>query len=95
MLFRACDPELCEYIEDEEVTPNMWAMHWVEVADPMTTEALLLTWASQYVLSPNLPLDCLFRLWDTYFSTEEGLDLHLYVCIGTAPRARLSEPVVR
>jgi len=35
----------------------------------------------RYLLAKELPLDCLVRLWDTYFSIEEGFDLHFYVCL--------------
>lgn len=41
-------------------------------------------WASswlQYLLACELPLDCVLRLWDTYFSGELGLELHIYVCL--------------
>lgn len=40
-------------------------------------------WATswlQYLLACELPLDCVLRLWDTYFA-EPGLELHLYVCL--------------
>lgn len=35
----------------------------------------------QFLLSNELPLDCVLRLWDTYFSGELGLELHIYVCL--------------
>jgi len=35
----------------------------------------------EFLLSRELPLECTLRLWDTYFSCEEGLDLHMYVCL--------------
>lgn len=35
----------------------------------------------QFLLSYELPLDCVMRLWDTYFSDPQGLELHLYVCL--------------
>ncbi len=41
-------------------------------------------WASawfQNLLSKELPLECVLRLWDTYFSSDEGLELHTYVCL--------------
>ncbi|KAJ3014057.1 UNVERIFIED_CONTAM: hypothetical protein HDU68_000450 [Siphonaria sp. JEL0065] len=34
-----------------------------------------------YVLAKELPLECLLRLWDTYFSIPNGLNLHVYVCL--------------
>ncbi|EFC45351.1 predicted protein [Naegleria gruberi] len=34
----------------------------------------------KYLLSKQLPLDCVRRLWDTYFSTND-FDLHIYVCL--------------
>eukprot|EP01117_Protostelium_nocturnum_P014105 TRINITY_DN5323_c0_g1_i3.p1 TRINITY_DN5323_c0_g1~~TRINITY_DN5323_c0_g1_i3.p1 ORF type:complete len:265 (-),score=45.94 TRINITY_DN5323_c0_g1_i3:380-1174(-) len=33
----------------------------------------------KYLFSRELPLECVLRLWDTYFS--DGFDLHIYVCI--------------
>eukprot|EP00026_Physarum_polycephalum_P008914 Phypoly_transcript_09019.p1 GENE.Phypoly_transcript_09019~~Phypoly_transcript_09019.p1 ORF type:complete len:161 (-),score=45.90 Phypoly_transcript_09019:308-790(-) len=41
-------------------------------------------WATswlQYLLACELPLDCVLRLWDTYFAGELGLELHIYVCL--------------
>ncbi|KAJ1506362.1 hypothetical protein HMI55_001212, partial [Coelomomyces lativittatus] len=35
----------------------------------------------QFVLAKELPLECLLRLWDTYFSEPEGFDLHPFVCL--------------
>mmetsp|Transcript_22431 Transcript_22431/g.44486 ORF Transcript_22431/g.44486 Transcript_22431/m.44486 type:complete len:298 (-) Transcript_22431:135-1028(-) len=64
MLFRTFQSELCMYLEDQEVTPNMWAVAWI-----------------QQMLAGALPHECLFRLWDTYFASEEGWDLHIYVCL--------------
>jgi hypothetical protein len=42
----------------------------------------LSNWFSN-ILSKELPLDCVLRLWDTYFSIEEanGLELHTFVCL--------------
>eukprot|EP00871_Galdieria_phlegrea_P002098 jgi/Galph1/288/GphlegSOOS_G5093.1 len=33
------------------------------------------------LLARELPMDCVLRLWDTYFAAEEGLGLHCYVCL--------------
>jgi len=41
-------------------------------------------WATswlRFLLSCELPLDCVMRLWDTYFADELGLELHIYVCL--------------
>ncbi|EGG19405.1 ankyrin repeat-containing protein [Cavenderia fasciculata] len=35
----------------------------------------------RYLLSVELPLDCVLRLWDSYLSAQLGLDLHVYVCL--------------
>jgi len=35
----------------------------------------------KYLLSHELPFECVLRLWDTYFAGSDGLDLHIYVCI--------------
>ncbi|KAJ3095230.1 hypothetical protein HDU97_007134 [Phlyctochytrium planicorne] len=41
-------------------------------------------WATswfQCFLAKELPLDCVLRLWDTYFATPAGLNLHVFVCL--------------
>lgn len=41
-------------------------------------------WALLWIkglLADALPLECLLRLWDTYFSCNERWDLHIYVCL--------------
>ncbi|KAJ1921928.1 hypothetical protein H4219_000275 [Mycoemilia scoparia] len=41
-------------------------------------------WASswlRYLLSRELPLPCILRLWDVYFSQPEFMDFHPYVCL--------------
>ncbi|ORY52972.1 RabGAP/TBC [Rhizoclosmatium globosum] len=38
------------------------------------------SWFSS-LLAKELPLECLLRLWDTYFSIPNGLDMHVYVCL--------------
>jgi len=41
-------------------------------------------WATswlKYLLSQELPFDCVLRIWDTYFAGPDGLDLHIYVCL--------------
>ncbi|KAI9331893.1 rab-GTPase-TBC domain-containing protein [Obelidium mucronatum] len=38
------------------------------------------SWFS-YVLAKELPLECLLRLWDSYFSIPNGLNLHIYICL--------------
>eukprot|EP00128_Syssomonas_multiformis_P018595 Colp12_sorted_trinity150504_noHs@24184 len=35
----------------------------------------------QYLFAKELQMECLLRLWDTYFSTDYGFDLHIYVCL--------------
>lgn len=36
---------------------------------------------AQFLLAKELPMDCVLRLWDTYFSCAEGLGLHLYTML--------------
>ncbi|KAF2073773.1 hypothetical protein CYY_004907 [Polysphondylium violaceum] len=41
-------------------------------------------WATSWIqnlLSCELPIDCVLRLWDTYLSASLGLDLHVFVCL--------------
>jgi len=64
MYLRSVHSELFNYFEEEELSPNDWAMSWLK-----------------YLLSRELPLECIMRLWDTYFSYPDGLDLHIYVCL--------------
>mmetsp|Transcript_5479 Transcript_5479/g.8514 ORF Transcript_5479/g.8514 Transcript_5479/m.8514 type:complete len:292 (+) Transcript_5479:130-1005(+) len=40
----------------------------------------VLSWL-QFLLCRELPTECVLRLWDTYFSTSEGIDLHVYSCL--------------
>mmetsp|Transcript_14416 Transcript_14416/g.36795 ORF Transcript_14416/g.36795 Transcript_14416/m.36795 type:complete len:293 (+) Transcript_14416:327-1205(+) len=35
----------------------------------------------QYLFGKELPLPCILRLWDTYLSVDNILDLHIYVCL--------------
>ena len=35
----------------------------------------------QFMLSKELPFDCLLRLWDTYFSCPGGFKLHFFVSL--------------
>eukprot|EP01134_Creolimax_fragrantissima_P007659 CFRG7659T1 len=39
-----------------------------------------LSWMKS-LLSVELPLECSVRLWDTYFASENGFELHPYVCL--------------
>ena len=34
--------------------------------------------------------ECTLRLWDTYFSSEEGWDLHIYVCLAILRQCSVS-----
>lgn len=84
MFFQHMLPELFSYFEDEEVGPNDWAVSWIRVLGILCpwwknspTHLLML----QYLLAKELPMDCLLRLWDTYFSSAEGLGLHLYTML--------------
>lgn len=47
-------------------------------------EVSLQSWALpwfEYLLSKELPIECVSRLWDVYFSQEDGLDLHPFICL--------------
>jgi hypothetical protein len=35
-----------------------------------------------FMLSVELPLPSLLRLWDYYFSDDECLHMHMFVCLG-------------
>jgi hypothetical protein len=47
----------------------------------------------QFLLSRELPLPSVLRLWDTYFSAPQSLQLHLYVCL--AILSHLSEELTQ
>jgi len=64
MYLRSVQPELFNYFEEEELSPNDWAMSWLS-----------------FLLARELPLECTLRLWDTYLSGPDALDLHIFVCI--------------
>jgi len=36
---------------------------------------------TKYLFARELPVEKLWRLWDTYFALDEGFELHVYVCI--------------
>lgn len=57
--------------------PNEWAYSWLKFF--LANEVFI---SSKLQLNFKLPLDCLLRLWDAYFAENDGLDLHIYVCIG-------------
>jgi len=54
-----------------------------ELANHFEEEELSLNdWSMSWLknlLSKELPLECVMRLWDNYFS--DGFDLHIYVCL--------------
>eukprot|EP00004_Rigifila_ramosa_P013172 TRINITY_DN2901_c0_g1_i2.p1 TRINITY_DN2901_c0_g1~~TRINITY_DN2901_c0_g1_i2.p1 ORF type:complete len:294 (-),score=77.64 TRINITY_DN2901_c0_g1_i2:34-855(-) len=35
----------------------------------------------RFLLARELPMACTLRLWDTYFASREGVELHLHVCL--------------
>jgi len=42
----------------------------------------------QSLLAKELPLECLVRLWDTYFSRPDHFHLHIYVCLAILSNLR-------
>ncbi len=36
----------------------------------------------QFLLSVELPLQSLLRLWDYYFAGDECVQMHMFVCLG-------------
>ena len=45
------------------------------------TAPWLLSWL-QFLLSVELPMPSLLRLWDYYFSDDECVHTHMFVCLG-------------
>mmetsp|Transcript_32147 Transcript_32147/g.73636 ORF Transcript_32147/g.73636 Transcript_32147/m.73636 type:complete len:282 (-) Transcript_32147:399-1244(-) len=35
----------------------------------------------RFLLCRELPLTCVLRLWDTYLASDDGMSLHVYVCL--------------
>lgn len=62
--FKAIHSELFNYFEEEELSPNDWAMSWLKT-----------------LLAKELPLECVLRLWDTYFSSSDSFNIHIYICL--------------
>jgi hypothetical protein len=48
--------------------------------EEVNTNELVSDWF-RTLFSKQLPLECVLRLWDTYFSSPEKLSLHVYVCL--------------
>jgi len=48
--------------------------------EDLNPRAWAVSWL-QCLFARRLPLPCLVRLWDSYFSSPEGFDLHVFVCI--------------
>mmetsp|Transcript_9563 Transcript_9563/g.19565 ORF Transcript_9563/g.19565 Transcript_9563/m.19565 type:complete len:421 (-) Transcript_9563:1509-2771(-) len=64
---------------------TMARSHLPEMMEQLETEEVDLNhWVRswlQALLVKQLPIECTLRLWDTYFATEDGLELHPYVCL--------------
>jgi hypothetical protein len=48
--------------------------------EEVDTKEWIQSWIES-LLSKQLPIECILRLWDTYFSSPEGLNNHVYVCL--------------
>lgn len=68
-LFRTLLPDLYAHFEDEDV-----------ISDNNSSWSYL--WITG-LLAKELPIECVARLWDTYFSIDVNFfgDLHVYVCL--------------
>ncbi|RKP07790.1 rab-GTPase-TBC domain-containing protein [Thamnocephalis sphaerospora] len=55
-------------------------LHNYFVEEEVDVNEWITSWL-QYLLSKELPLPCLMRLWDMYFSLEGRLENHVYVCL--------------
>eukprot|EP01006_Ploeotia_vitrea_P026679 TRINITY_DN5963_c0_g1_i1.p1 TRINITY_DN5963_c0_g1~~TRINITY_DN5963_c0_g1_i1.p1 ORF type:complete len:303 (-),score=177.65 TRINITY_DN5963_c0_g1_i1:194-1102(-) len=66
MLFRAMDAELCTYLEDEDLSPNAWAIPWFKqlLAGCLPLEPLLRLWDTYFALGK-----------------DKFMSLHMYVCL--------------
>jgi hypothetical protein len=88
MLLRTFFPDLLSYIEDEELSPNEWALPWLRVAYfavfSISLHASDSFSVAQNMLCTDLTLDNILRLLDAYFSLgPDAFDLHLFTCLGT------------
>ncbi|KAL8280711.1 hypothetical protein RQP46_007034 [Phenoliferia psychrophenolica] len=57
--------------------PDLWMYFDEEGVD---VRELASTWL-QWFFAKELPVDILIRLWDVYFSVEDPVELHQYVCL--------------
>ncbi len=55
------------------------------------TAPWLLSWL-QFLLSVELPMPSLLRLWDYYFSDDECVHTHMFVCLGVLQVLVISPP---
>jgi hypothetical protein len=42
----------------------------------------------RHLLASQLPATTVARLWDVYFANDDGLRLHIYVCVALLREAR-------
>jgi hypothetical protein len=55
-----------------------------ELYNHFEDEEVEFEWCNSWIyglLSKELPISLLLRLWDAYFSMPEGLSLHMYICL--------------
>eukprot|EP00053_Salpingoeca_punica_P006000 m.57834 g.57834 ORF g.57834 m.57834 type:complete len:276 (+) comp13490_c0_seq1:2-829(+) len=55
--------------------------------EELHTNEWLVNWL-EGLLGKELPIECVLRLWDTYFAMDDGFDLHLYVCLAVLDKCK-------
>ncbi|KAI9595968.1 rab-GTPase-TBC domain-containing protein [Syncephalis fuscata] len=60
--------------------PNLTYRHNYFIEEEVDVNEWATSWL-QFLLSKELPLPCLLRLWDIYFSLDGVLENHVYVCL--------------
>jgi len=64
--------------------PELYA-HFEE--EEVSPNSWVVSWL-RHLLASQLPPECVSRLWDVYFACDEGLSLHIYVCVALLREAR-------
>ncbi|KAK4703364.1 hypothetical protein P7C70_g2858, partial [Phenoliferia sp. Uapishka_3] len=59
------------------ILPDLWSYFDEEDVDVRELASAWLQW----YFAKEMPVDILMRLWDVYFSVEDLVDLHQYVCL--------------
>jgi hypothetical protein len=75
-LFKIFLPELCEFnLHVSRPSNNLFEQEEIEPGE------WVVSWFSS-LLCRELSIFCVARIWDTYFASPDGMELHTFVCLG-------------